>query len=314
MKKLVLVLFVALVAMSLSAQTIQLGNFPVGSWLDHNYNAIWEFSSNNIRILNTYGNVVHSFSNYTIQDFRVFMEGTQPGISFTCPDTGRSYRFLKPLSGTDLVMEIERNARPAYSVTMRQWTGEFVQQPVVESGYDGPPPGYYGDRNCFAAGTSILMADGSLKTIESIKAGDVVQSYNFETNERVVSTVTQLISVSHANLVKLTLAGGVEIVTTTDHPFCIERTVWTAAASNQSPMNGVWAAVNAARANSLYHQETEVAELTIGAKVFMPQHNTYQEIVGIENVPAMQMTYTIELSDNDNFIANRMLVKTEDVR
>ena len=144
MKKLVLVLFVALVAMSVSAQTIQLGNFPVGQWLDHNYNAIWEFSSNNIRILYPNGVVAHDFSTSTIQNFRVFMEGTQPGISFSCPDTGRSYRFIKPLSNSDLVMEIEREGQPSYSVTQQTWTGVLPTPPARPvAGSGGIPDGTY---------------------------------------------------------------------------------------------------------------------------------------------------------------------------
>ena len=137
MKKLVLVLFVALVAMSVSAQTIQLGNFPVGQWLDRNYNAIWEFSSNNIRILYPNGVVAHDFSTSTILNFRVFMEGTAPGISFSCPDTGRSYRFIKPLTSGDLVMEIEREGQPSYSVTQRQWTGQLPTPPAQPAAAGG---------------------------------------------------------------------------------------------------------------------------------------------------------------------------------
>ncbi|MCL1813229.1 MAG: hypothetical protein FWG29_06875 [Treponema sp.] len=130
MKKLIVVLFVVLMAVSVSGQQIQLGNFPVGQWLDPNYNAIWEFSSNNIRILSPNGSVYHDFSNYTIQNFRVFMEGTAPGISFTCPDTGRSYRFIKPLTNNDLVMEIDREGRPSYSVTQQTWTGQLPTPPA----------------------------------------------------------------------------------------------------------------------------------------------------------------------------------------
>jgi len=120
-KKIIVCLFVLFVAASLYASDpIQLGNFPVGQWLDHRYNAVWDFSSNNIRILSTDGRVLYDFSGKTIQNFRVFMEGAQPGISFTCPEAGRSYRFIKTLTNTDLVMEIERTNRPLYSVTMKK--------------------------------------------------------------------------------------------------------------------------------------------------------------------------------------------------
>jgi hypothetical protein len=189
--------------------------------------------------------------------------------------------------------------------------------PCSLCGYDSTPPSSNrpgpGDMHCFAAGTTILMADNTLKNIEAVKEGDWVQRYDFETSQLTVSQVTKLVSVLHTDLVRLTFANGSEIVTTTDHPFRIERTMWIAA-SSPSFGRGVWAAVNAERANTLYHQTAEVAELKTGEKVFMPQYNGFVEMVGLETIPALQMTYTIELSQNDNFIANGMSVKTEEVR
>ena len=120
MKKLIVVLAVFFMAASLSADPIQLGSFPVGQWLDANYDAVWDFSSNNIRILSTGGRVLYDFSTKTVENFRVFMDGTQPGISFSCPEAGRSYRFLKPLANTDVILEIERSGQAKYSVTMKK--------------------------------------------------------------------------------------------------------------------------------------------------------------------------------------------------
>jgi hypothetical protein len=48
------------------------------------------------------------------------MEGAQPGITFKCPEAGRSYKFLKPLVNSDVIMEIERYNNPKYSVTMKK--------------------------------------------------------------------------------------------------------------------------------------------------------------------------------------------------
>jgi hypothetical protein len=120
MKKLIVFLVIFLAAVSLFADPIHLGNFPVGQWLDANYNAVWDFSSNNIRILSVDGVVLYDFSTKTIQDFRVFVEGTQPGISFTCPEAGRSYHFVKPLLNSDLNMRIERYGLPSYFVSMKK--------------------------------------------------------------------------------------------------------------------------------------------------------------------------------------------------
>ncbi|GBU29203.1 hypothetical protein R84B8_02767 [Treponema sp. R8-4-B8] len=121
MKKIIVILIILLtVAGALSADPIYLGNFPLGQWLDANYDAVWDFTSNNIRILSTDGRVLYDFSDKTIQDFKVTMEGTQPAISFTCPEAGRSYKFLKPLLNDDLNMRINRYNRAEYSVTMRK--------------------------------------------------------------------------------------------------------------------------------------------------------------------------------------------------
>jgi hypothetical protein len=120
MKKLLVVLVILLAAASLPADPIHLGSFPVGQWLDANYNAVWDFASDNIRILSPNGVVLYDFSGKTIQDFKIVMEEFQPGITFTCPEAGRSYKFLKPLTNSDVIMEIERKSFSRYSVTMKK--------------------------------------------------------------------------------------------------------------------------------------------------------------------------------------------------
>ena len=120
MKKIIAVLVILLAASAVFADPIQLGTFPVGRWLDTNYDAVWDFSSSNIRILDANGTVLYDFSTKTVQNFRVFMEGLQPGISFSCPEAERSYRFIATLPSTNVVLEIERQDQPKYSVTMRR--------------------------------------------------------------------------------------------------------------------------------------------------------------------------------------------------
>jgi len=121
MKKIFVVLIILMTAVALSADPIQLGNFPLGQWLDANYNAVWDFTSNNIRILSTNGRVLYDFSDKTINDFKITLEGTQPSISFYCPEAGRAYKFLKPLIGNEMIMQINRRDLPEYSVTMKKW-------------------------------------------------------------------------------------------------------------------------------------------------------------------------------------------------
>jgi hypothetical protein len=121
MKKFIVVLVLLFAATVVFAQPIQLGTFPVGKWLDPNYDAIWEFSSNNIKILSsTDGSVLYDFSTKTIQNFKVVVDAGQPGIQFTCPDAGRSYTFKATLPNTNVAMDIERDDQPKYNLTMRK--------------------------------------------------------------------------------------------------------------------------------------------------------------------------------------------------
>jgi hypothetical protein len=120
MKKIFVVLIILLTAAALSADPIQLGNFPLGQWLDANYDAVWDFSSDNIRILSPGGRVLYDFSDKTIQDFKVTLEGTQLCITFSCPEAGRSYKFLKGPTDTNVNMLINRLNYPEYSVIMKK--------------------------------------------------------------------------------------------------------------------------------------------------------------------------------------------------
>lgn len=107
-------------ATTVFAGSINLGDFPIGNWKDANYDAIWEFSSGNIRITSPDGKVYCDFSQKTVNDFQVGASTEGPTISFSSPDTGRSYKFIKSLTGMDMTLEIERSGKPKYSVVMNK--------------------------------------------------------------------------------------------------------------------------------------------------------------------------------------------------
>jgi len=120
MKKLIIVLVLLLAATALFGQAIKLGAFPTAKFLDANYDAVWEFTANNIRILDSKtGDVAWDFAGKTINDFKVTDEGRQMGVAFSCPEAERSYFFKAGPSG-DAVMEIERAGKPKYTVTMKR--------------------------------------------------------------------------------------------------------------------------------------------------------------------------------------------------
>lgn len=119
MKK-ILVALVLLVCTSplFFSEGIDLGAFPKGKWVDSNWNAVWEFGADNIRILDSTGAVVYDF-NGKISNFKVDVGLTDAKISFTCKDAERKYVFTKGIKDLDLVMKINPEwTDKDYTVTM----------------------------------------------------------------------------------------------------------------------------------------------------------------------------------------------------
>lgn len=72
--------------------------------------------------------------------------------------------------------------------------------------------------SCFVAGTPVLMADGSMKKIEDVVVGDIVESYDTETITASISRVSK--TYKHANnvVVELYSDDGLIVRTTPNHP------------------------------------------------------------------------------------------------
>lgn len=120
MKRILAIFAVLLVTVTLvNAEGINLGNFPKGKWLDANWNAVWEFGTDSIRLLDTNGAVIFDFADKTT-DFNVDVSLTQAKISFTCAEAERKYVFSKGIKDLDLVMEIDPDwTDQNYTVTMK---------------------------------------------------------------------------------------------------------------------------------------------------------------------------------------------------
>ncbi|NCN04817.1 MAG: hypothetical protein GW949_04225 [Spirochaetales bacterium] len=118
MKKIALLLALILVGALAFGQAINLGNFPLGSYVDQNYDAVWEFTSSNIRILSLGGEVLFDFGQNTVRDFRVGLEGTSPMITFSCDESQRSYTFVKPLTSQNVNMQFQAPWNSNYQVTL----------------------------------------------------------------------------------------------------------------------------------------------------------------------------------------------------
>jgi len=120
MKKFLTVLAVLLVASAFaSAESINLGQFPKGQWLDANWNAVWEFGADDIRLLDVNGNVLFDFKD-KITDLEVDIGVSEANISFACKETERKYVFTKGVTNLDLVMSIDPDwTTTDYKVTMK---------------------------------------------------------------------------------------------------------------------------------------------------------------------------------------------------
>jgi len=120
MKKAIMILAaILLTATGVWAQGIDLGQFPTGKWMDANWGAVWEFSSDNVRILDANGSVIYDFRG-KISDFDVAVTLTEAKITFTCKDAGRKYTFKKGVKDLDLVMRIDPDwSDKDYEVAMK---------------------------------------------------------------------------------------------------------------------------------------------------------------------------------------------------
>jgi hypothetical protein len=84
-------------------------------------------------------------------------------------------------------------------------------------------------RTCFVAGTPVLMADGSSKAIEEVKAGDKVLSKDEASGKIVAKEVVSTKVRTAPSTLVIEVEGGTRVETTPEHPFYVEGTGWTPA-------------------------------------------------------------------------------------
>lgn len=225
-------------------------------------------------------------ANSRVAKFKMIVNG-KPTAILELKDVNNAQSFkINPIQSTDstkdLILTLE--IIEVYKGT------KYDDVAVSEINFDGL------DVHCFAAGTKIAMADNSTKNIELITKDDWVMTFDNTTNKLTKTQVSELIIARHSNLFKLRFSDR-EIIVTDDHPFWIEEKIW--------------ASINPTKSNYNYEQTSEVIQLAIGDRVFIPTENKFIDLNSIEKIEEEQLTYTIELKTADNFIANGLLVKTE---
>ena len=119
MKKIFLLLVLGLIAISFTAaEEIELGEFPVGEWMDANYDALWTFSSGNIQLFLTDGTLVYDFEG-EVENFNLNVTLSGLELSYSCKGTARSYKFIKGVSNTDLQLVIDTDSGIHYETDMK---------------------------------------------------------------------------------------------------------------------------------------------------------------------------------------------------
>jgi hypothetical protein len=134
------------------------------------------------------------------------------------------------------------------------------------------------DLTCFVAGTPIKMADGSIKVIESVKAGDKVLSWNESTGKNELRTVLNAFRKETKLIVELKLSNGKLIETTPDHPFYVSKRGWV-----------------------------EAGKLNLNDKLLDEAHSEVQ-IQSINIVGKQVPVYNLEIEGNHTYYAHGVLV------
>ena len=147
---------------------------------------------------------------------------------------------------------------------------------------------------CFVAGTEITLSNGDTKNIEDIIIGDVVKTFNEETQEIEEGKVYNILTPGHSDLVKYRLSDGTEITSTQDHPYYV---------------NGLsLASYNPASTNVKYDMSRKVSKINIGDTLTKLDGSS----VTLDSIELLQTdivtTYLISVEGNENFYANEILV------
>jgi hypothetical protein len=118
---------------------------------------------------------------------------------------------------------VSRGEATAASSEMRAAVGQ------APSSLEGNASGRMVSAACFIAGTLILLADGTGKSIEDIAVGESVLAFNQETGRTESRTVSQIFVHYDVPTYELTIDGSATVTTTQYHPFWVEGRGWTSA-------------------------------------------------------------------------------------
>jgi hypothetical protein len=148
---------------------------------------------------------------------------------------------------------------------------------------------------CFIAGTKVMMSDGVEKNIEEIEAGDVVKSWNEETDEIQNSKVMKLIQPIHRDMLIIKFNNDVVNENTFDHPYYVKGKGWCSHKPELTMERYNIGQIEQLKLEDIcYHNNGgELEEI---------------EVISIEENWGEVQTYIFELDNNNTFFANAILV------
>ena len=148
-------------------------------------------------------------------------------------------------------------------------------------------------RSCFPAGTKVLLADRTTKTIEQISVGEVVMG--FDGSDPVPVRVEALESPLRDHFCVLTFDDGSSLELTQEHPLCT---------------NDGWRSISP-ESTVEENSELTVGKLEIGDQV-LTEAGTYRMLVHIAFIHGQVQTYNIKkLSQHDSFYVNGFLAHSK---
>jgi hypothetical protein len=146
---------------------------------------------------------------------------------------------------------------------------------------------------CFIGEAVISTIDGD-KEIKDIQIGEIVQSYDFSTNEIVTKAVKGIWKSDYDN--KLVIINGIRTKATMSHPFAIK----------DFDGNISWAAADP-DADKDFHKDLVVEKLEVG-KYFINLEGNWVVVESIEFEDFKGLIYNIAVEDTHNYIAEGILV------
>lgn len=151
---------------------------------------------------------------------------------------------------------------------------------------------------CFVSGTMILMADGTEKRIEMLRVNDSILTYDFEFQNIIVSSIFDLDTVNHDNIISITLENEIKTMNTADHPYY----VLGKGICSYDPIS------------TYKNYGIKARQLEVGDKCYSYSNGEliFINVLSMEKVNGTFITYNIsELNNNNNYFANGVLVNNE---